>query len=439
MKTVRQVAFDIIQQVLSGEQYSNLLINRAIQSKDVEGKDIGLLTELVYGTVQRKLTLDFYLEPFITGKRVDDDVMNNLRLAVYQAVYLDRIPQHAIVHEAVELAKDQHPRASGFINGVLRSFFRQPLRDISEIDDPMKRLSIETSTPLWIIKLWTKQYDFELAKTLAEIGQTKPYQFARINRLKGSREAVLSRLEEQGIEYETVHNHPDAIYLSTDNIANTPAYKMGYVTVQDLSSQWVGRLLAPKKGERVLDCCAAPGGKATHLAEIMENEGEVIAGDLYDHKIGLIREHVNRLGTTIVRPIRMDTTMITERFEKESFDRVLLDAPCSGFGVIHRKPEIKYNRKPEDLDALITLQRAMIDEAVQLVKPGGHFVYSTCTINKKENEKMVEYLLERYPDFSLDPTPIQQYGLDEHSNGYIRLVNHHPGADAFFISCFKRN
>lgn len=436
MKTVRSIALDIIEGVLNGEQYSNLLINQAIKKKDVEGKDIGLLTELVYGTVQQKLTLDYYLEPLIINKSVDADVMNNLRLAVYQAVYLDRIPQHAIVHEAVELAKERHPRASGFVNGVLRSFFRKPLRELSEIKDPLERLSIETSTPLWMIRLWTKQYDFELAQSLCRLGQTKPYQFARLNRLKGSREEIISRLDAQGIEFKLVDDHPDAIYLMSDNIANTPAYKAGDVTVQDLSSQWVGRILDPQKGERVLDCCAAPGGKSTHLAELMDDIGEVVAGDLYDHKIDLIQYNADRLGTSIVHPIQLDATKLTDTFEPESFDRVLLDAPCSGFGVIHRKPEIKYNRKPEDLDALVTLQKAIIDEAVKLVKPNGRLVYSTCTINKKENEKMVEYLLNTYPEFTLDASPFERYGLG--NDGFVRLVDHHPGADAFFISCFKR-
>lgn len=439
MKTVRHVALDIINKVLQGEQYSNLYINQAIKKKWVEGKDVGLLTELVYGTIQRLMTLDYYLEPFIKEKTVEDSVRNNLRLAVYQAVYLDRIPQHAIVHEAVELAKELHPRASGFVNGVLRNFFRKPLRSLAEINDPLERLSIETSTPLWLVNLWAKQYSIELAQTMCALGLSKPYQFARINRLKGTPDTILSLLEAQGIDFSVVASNPDAIFLETDNIANTPAFHRGYVTVQDLSSQWVGKVVDPQAGERVLDCCAAPGGKSTHLAELMNNVGTVIAGDLYEHKLELIKNHANRLGISIVQPAKLDATEITNHFPKESFDRVLLDAPCSGFGVIHRKPEIKYNRKPEDLDALIQLQQQMIDEVVQLVKPNGRLVYSTCTINKKENEKMVEYILQTYPEFELDSAPFKALGLSDEDLGYVRLINHHPGADAFFISCFKRS
>ena len=438
MKTVRRTAFEMIEQILQGEQYSNLLLNEAIQKRWVDEKDVPLLTELVYGTIQRLLTLDFYLEPFIHDKRVEESVRNNLRLAVYQAVYLDRIPPHAIVHEAVEIAKADHPRAQRFINGVLRSFFRHPLRSLEDIHDPLERLSIETSTPLWLIKLWAKQYDIDLARTLGQLGLSKPRQFARLNRLKGKREALLAEIRHHGIDFEEVPENPDAISVKGANIATTEAYRKGWVTVQDLSSQWVGKIVDPKPGERVLDCCAAPGGKATHLAELMGNQGIVIAGDLYDHKLELIAHHAKRLGTTIVKPIKLDATKLTTYFPKEHFDRVLLDAPCSGFGVIHRKPEIKYLRKPEDLDALVRIQQQMIDEAVQLVKPKGRLVYSTCTINRKENERMVDYLLSHHPEWELDPTPFAQLGLKDGGRGYVQLIDSHLGSDAFFISCFQR-
>ena len=230
---------------------------------------------------------------------------------------------------------------------------------------------------------------------------------------------------------------PEAIYFEDDNIANISLYKAGYLNIQDLSSMYVAKILEPKKGERIIDVCSAPGGKSTHIAEIMEDSGEVVACDIHEHKIKLIEHNIRRLGLKSIKTMLIDARKLTTVYGKESFDRVLVDAPCSGFGVIRRKPEIKYNKKPTDIDEIILLQKEIIDEAVKLVKKAGTLVYSTCTINKKENEKMVTYILDTYPEFTLNSAPFENLNLG--NQGYVQIIDQVKGGDIFFIACFRKN
>ncbi len=432
---VREAALDVINKVLTEGAYSNLLLNETIHKNDLNDKDIGLLTELVYGTIQYKMTLDYYLTPYVGDKKIKNVIRNLLRMAFYQKVYLDKIPDHAIINEAVNIAKIYHQ--DSFVNAVLRNLMRDGLRDLDLIEDEMERLSIETSHPLWLVKMWSKQYDFETTKRVCFMNNMKPYQFARLNLFKDSKENILKRLADFQINYQLTEIE-EGIYLKNEAIAETSLYKSGYLNVQDLSSMMVTKILSPQQHEKIIDVCAAPGGKSTHIAEAMKDSGEVIACDIYEHKINLIEFNARRLGLNSVHPILIDATKLTTRFEENSFHRVLVDAPCSGLGVIRRKPEIKYNKKPSNLDEIIGIQKDIIDEAVKLVKIDGTLVYSTCTINKKENEKMVTYILEKYPEFGLNPEPFHKLGLG--GPGYLQLIDQIKGADIFFIACFiKKN
>lgn len=431
---VRKVAVSVITDCLNQEVYSNLKLSQVISEGLVKPIDVPLLTELVYGTITYKMTLDYYLADFIRERKIPNYLRNILRLAVYQMKYLDKIPSHAIINEAVELTKERYKQQdANFVNAVLRNILRQGTKKVETIEDPLERLSIETSHPLWLVKMWSKQYGFEVAEKLCRINNTKPLQFARLNFTKGEKAAVLAALKD--IPYHEVPGIPEAIYFTENNIAHSQAFKAGYLTIQDLSSMLVGIVLDPKAGEQILDTCSAPGGKATHMAERMQNQGRVVACDIHEHKLGLIKQNAKRLGLSIVEPQLCDATKLTETFKPQSFDRVLVDAPCSGFGVIRRKPEIKYNKTPEDLDQILTLQKAIIKEAMTMVKPGGRLVYSTCTINKKENEKMVEYILQS-DHFELEPKPFMALGLGE--QGYCQIIDQFPGADVFFIACFTR-
>ncbi|QVK18836.1 16S rRNA (cytosine(967)-C(5))-methyltransferase RsmB [Mycoplasmatota bacterium] len=433
MKNVREVALNIINKVLNEGAYSNLILNETIQTIRLNEKDVGLLTELVYGTIQYKTTLDYFLAHFIGEKKIKNEVRNILRMAVYQMVYLDKIPNHAIINEAVNLTKRKYEGKSGFVNAVLRNITRQGVPSLDEIKDEKERLSVETSHPLWLVKMWSKQYDLSTAKKVCELNNIKPYQYARLNLYKDKKENILNRLDKLNIDYELTQID-EGIYLKNENIANTSLFKSGYVNIQDLSSMLVAKVLSPKQGDKVIDVCSAPGGKSTHIAELMKDSGEVIACDIYEHKIKLIEYNKRRLGLKSVQPTLIDATQLTKVFDEGSFDRVLVDVPCSGLGVIRRKPEIKYNKKPTDLDEIIKLQKEIVDESIKLVKKDGTLVYSTCTINKKENEKMVEYILENYPEFELNSAPFEKLNLG--NKGYVQLINQIKGADIFFIACF---
>ncbi len=433
MENVREKALDIINQVLNEEAYSNLLLSETIKNNEIKDIDIGLLTELVYGTIQYKMTLDYYLSKYIGEKKIKNYVRNILRMSIYQKVYLEKIPDHAIINEAVNLTKKKYEDSAGFVNAVLRNFMRNDIPSLDDITDIYERLSIKTSHPLWLIKMWSKQFDFETAKKICEANNIRPYQFARLNLFKDKKENIIKRLKDLRIAYEPTPLE-EGIYLKNENIANTSLYKSGYVNVQDISSMYAARILEPKKGDKVIDVCSAPGGKSTHIAELMENTGDVVACDIHEHKIKLIEYNKRRLGLSCITPTLIDARKLTMVFHEHSFDKVLVDAPCSGFGVIRRKPEIKYNKKPTDLDEIVVLQKEIIDEAVKLVKPGGSLVYSTCTINKKENEKMVEYILKQYPEFVLNPEPFVKLNLG--NKGYVQLIDQVKGADIFFISAF---
>lgn len=436
MTKVRKLALEIINQVLLEDAYSNLLLSEVLNKYHLKDVDKRLLTELVYGTITYLLTLDYYLSKYIGSKKVDDVIRNILRMAVYQIVYLDRIPNHAIVNEAVELAKEYKQEASSFVNGVLRSFLRNGIQDINNISDDVERLAISTSHPLWLVRMWVKQYGYELTEKVCKLNNQKPNQYIRLNLYKDTRENILKKLTEYEIKYEET-TLKEVIRVLDENIAHTSLYKDGLVYIQDLSSSHVARILDPKPQESIIDVCAAPGGKTTHIAELMHNDGKVYACDIHEHKIELIKEHQERLGLSCIKPVLCDARKLTDIFPPQSFNRVLVDAPCSGFGVIRRKPEIKYNKKPTDLDEIIVLQKEIIDEAVKLVKPNGTLVYSTCTLNKKENEKMVEYILSKYPTFKLDKEPFEKLSLN--SEGFIQLIDQIDDADIFFIACFKKD
>lgn len=292
--TVRKLALEIINKVLLEGAYSNLLLNETIKNNKLNHKDIGLLTELVYGTIQFKITLDYYVNKFIGDKKIPHMVRNILNMAFYQKIYLDKIPDYAIINEAVNLTKENNKRYTGLVNGVLRNLMRKGTPQIDILDE-VEKLSIVNSHPIWLVKMWVKQYDFALAKKICLMNNLRPYQFARLNLFKDKRENIIKRLNELNIAYENTAID-EGIYLESENIANTVLYKSGYLNIQDLSSMYVSKILAPKEGERIIDVCSAPGGKATHIAEIMNDSGEVIACDIHEHKIKLIEFNKNRLG-----------------------------------------------------------------------------------------------------------------------------------------------
>lgn len=439
-KRVREIALELLESIEKNQAYSNLLLNQAINRNQIKGPDVGLLTELVYGTLQRRDTLDYYLQPFLK-KKVDQWVRILLRLSLYQMVYLDKIPERAIIFEAVEIAKKRgHKGISSMVNGVLRSVQRQGISTFDQITDPIKRVAIETSHPVWLVERWVKQFGFEKTKAMCLENLIPPVQTARVNTVKTTRDKVIESFQAEGIDAKPSEILPVSIQISKGNIAHTDVYKNGDVSIQDESSMVVAYALRLEEGFHVLDMCAAPGGKTAHIAEFLHGTGVVDALDLHEHKVKLIRENADRLQLDNIVERTMDSREASEYLEKTSYDRVLVDAPCSGLGVLKRKPDIKYTKQLKDIERLSEIQASLLDEAAKLVKVNGILVYSTCTVDQLENEKQMEDFLQRHPEF--EPVnvhvPETLNDLVEKDQYTLQIFPQDFGSDGFFISSVRK-
>lgn len=406
----RAIALEILLKYFNENSYLNITLNEYLENSNLLRNDKDLVTRIVYGTVQNKLYLEYQLEPYLEGKKVKTREKAILLMSLYQLIFLDKIPDYAIIDEAVVLAKKKNLYAGKFVNAVLRNYLRQGIRSIDE-EDPLKKLSIETSHPLWLVKMFTKQYDLETTKKICFHDNTPPTRAARVNTLKISKEELL-----KNNHFKAGNLAPEALLYDAGNIANTEYFKQGLVTIQDESSQLVASLLDPQSDDLVLDMCCAPGSKTTHLAALMKNQGKIIACDLFEHKINLVAANLKRLGVTNVELHVQDATILDAKYSKETFDKILLDAPCSGLGVMKRKPEIKYHDS-NIMDSIILLQRKLLDNAYYLLKNDGKMVYSTCTLNKKENESMIKQFLNKFPDMRIiEEKKILPYDYD--SDGF---------------------
>jgi len=443
---VRSAALDVLLKVSREGAYSQLALHHAIEKSGFHSQDTALLTQMVYGTIQWRLTLDYHLKPFLKkGARTKPWVKELLRLSVYQLAFLDKIPHHAVVNVAVEIAKKRGgQRVSGFVNGVLRAYIRTGGPDVQTIQDAWERKEILHSHPRWLLKRWTSQYGEEATVAICKANHTPPDVTIRVNRLKWDRKACLSTLREAHFDVKEGNLSPDAIVLKKGKIIDHPIYKEGKVTIQDESSMLVARALDAKPGQRVLDACSGPGGKTTHIAELMDDTGEILALDIYEHKIGLVRSQAARLGLSSIKTMVADARRTGEIFPKESFDRILIDAPCSGFGVIRRKPEIKYEKTAEDVASISRLQREILDANAPLLKKSGVLVYSTCTIDKEENVFAVQDFLKTHPDFTIDTSLVERLPevVREKSlwfaDGMCQILPQHFGTDGFFIAAFLK-
>ncbi|MFZ7946643.1 16S rRNA (cytosine(967)-C(5))-methyltransferase RsmB [Neobacillus sp. 19] len=442
-KNVRAIAMDLLVQIEKNQSYSNLLLNNVIEKNELSPIDVGLLTELTYGTLQRRMALDFYLKPFLKdNKKLANWIHHLLRLTLYQMVYLDRIPDRAAIYEAVEIAKIRgHKGIASLVNGVLRSIQREGLPLMSEVSDPNERLSLETSHPLWLVTRWVKQFGFEKTKEMCEVNLTAPMQTARVNLTKISRDECVAILEEDGYQIEKSPIIPEAIRSLKGNLASTIAFKYGMLTIQDESSMLAAYALGAKEGKFVLDACAAPGGKSTHIAEKMQNTGEVISVDLHQHKVKLINDNARRLGLSNIKTNVSDSRLIQEKFKDESFNRILLDAPCSGLGVMRRKPDMKYTKTEQDVERLSVIQQDLLNSVAPLLKKGGILVYSTCTVDKQENEQTVKKFLENHPEYEGDVSFKQRMpeAIQPLVTGYdLQIFPQDLGSDGFYIAAIRK-
>ncbi|MEK3884411.1 16S rRNA (cytosine(967)-C(5))-methyltransferase RsmB [Paenibacillus sp. PL2-23] len=451
--TPRELALDILVKVAKSGAYSNIQLNRSLQDSGMSRADAALATELVYGTIGRQATLDYWLGKFVAKglSKLEPWVHQLLRLSAYQLLFLDRIPVHAAVHEAVTIAKRRgHAGISGMVNGVLRSLDRargELTLDRIQAATPIATLAIRHSYPEWLVKRWADAYGLETTEAMLAAGNEPPHASIRANRLAGTRDELLRELRESGIEAKPSQLAPFGIVVTGGgNMADADGFRQGRWSLQDESSMLVAEVVAPAPGMKVLDCCAAPGGKSAHLAELMEGKGKVWANDLHAHKRELITAQTERLKLRNVEAIIGDAAELSNRFAEGSMDAVLLDAPCSGLGVIRRKPEIKWNKTESDIFEIAAVQRRLLNEVCGLVRPGGTLVYSTCTMEKEENERQVAAFLAAHPEFELDSEwpdtvkeRLRQDGLiGPDFTGELQLLPQHYGSDGFYIARMKR-
>lgn len=437
---LREIIHNIVYRIEKDGGFSHLLINHEVSRHQLSEKDKALLTNLVYGTIQHKLVLDYYLSPFIKGKNVEDWVLTLLRTAIYQMFFLDRIPHHAILYESVEIAKRKgHKGTASFVNGVLRNIQRQGIPSTDSIEDKRKRISVETSHPEWLINYWMDTYGENLTEEMAKTNITQKPQSIRIQSMKTSREDIIKKLAKLNIVAKRSPITKHGLIIEKGNILETSLLKDGLVTIQDQSSILVSELMQIKETMIVLDACSAPGGKTTHIAELLHNTGEVYAYDIQKNKLKLIEQNVKRLGLSNVFINQADARKLTEKHEEKSFDRILLDVPCSGLGVLRSKPDIKYNKDQTDIKNLSTIQNHILSSTSKLLKEAGKLIYSTCTVTKEENEEIIEQFLNQNNHFKVDESFFEELPKElKNSPGIskygIQIFPQLYNTDGFFIT-----
>ncbi|MBR5773745.1 MAG: 16S rRNA (cytosine(967)-C(5))-methyltransferase RsmB [Clostridia bacterium] len=431
MKTPRQTAFEILMRVEKDKAFSNKALDNALKKLEYSRQDSVFISALVYGVLERRITLDYQIARFLTRsiKRLKPDALTILRMGMYQLMYMDKIPPSACVNESVKLAKSNRCEyCSGLINAVLR---KASDKEIVYPDraDLIEYLSVRYSVEKWLAKLFVDSYGEENAVAVLEDSFGRAPIYIRVNTLKTTKDELKELLIEQGVEVEETEAVENALMISNfDSIYKNELYLNGYFHVQDLASQLCCMALSPQKGETVIDMCSAPGGKSFTTAELMGNEGEIRSYDLYDHKIELIKRGAERLGITIIKASVHDSSVLDKN--EIMADRVLCDAPCSGLGTIRRKPEIRY-KSSEEIAGLPDIQLQILKNAAEYVKIKGILVYSTCTLNRAENECVVEEFLRQNTDFEI--VPCIEHLDCYRDNDMVTLMPHKNSTDGFFV------
>lgn len=421
--------------------WSNVHLKKAIRRDGLDRRDAALASRLCFGVLQNKLLLDVVIGKFSTVKpeKLEPRVRQALRLGLYQLLFLDKVPQHAAVNESVALARkySRNPRSAGLVNAVLRAFLRQKgaLPAIAGKDE-IETLSLRYSHPRWLVEAFVSALGPDEAAQLLRLNNAQPPTCAQVNPLKTTVGALGEALGEAGAEVQPHPWLPDCLLLSgTGDLEQLDSFRSGDFYVQDAASRLAVLASGVKPGDRVLDACAAPGGKSFAAAIQMENRGEVVACDIHPHKIGLIAAGGLRLGLTCIQAREQNAKTFVQGWEG-TFDVVLADVPCSGLGIIRKKPDIRY-KDPGPMESLPAVQRAILENASRYVKPGGVLLYSTCTLLKRENEDVVTAFLEAHPEFVLAPFTLP--GPVGACGGMCTLWPQRHGTDGFFVAKMIRN
>ena len=426
MAGARELILKGLYQIEEKEAYSNKALQEILENRNLAAADRSFATELLMGVVRNKLKLDYIITQFskIKMRKLSPWVHQILRMGIYQMVCMDNIPDSAACNESVKLAgKYGHGASRGFVNGVLRSVSRNKENISYPVENP-QRLSVIYSCPDWLTEKLISQYGADIAERILAASHKQQPLTIRVNRLKITGEALTEQLAKEGCKACFKDDDPLCLYIDGAlNVNDSICYKEGLYSIQNISSMAAVKALSPKRGDFVLDLCAAPGGKTAYAAEMMDNCGRIIAFDIHAHKVELIEKTAQRLGISIIEAREQNAEIFQADLEQKA-DCVLADVPCSGIGVIHKKPDIKWRRSIADITELCKIQKRILENAAKYVKPGGTLVYSTCTVLREENQEQTVWFLNKYPMF----------GLEEER----QLHTYETGGSGFYIAKFIR-
>lgn len=437
---VRGTSVKILNRIERTDSYLEKLLEHELKNSELNGNDKALLYEIVHGVVRWMGRLDWVLNGFYKGtfSKGIPNLKNALRVALYQILFLDRVPDHAAVNEAVEFIKKLHgQRPADLTNAVLRNIIRSKngIRYPDQNEDLLGYLAAYYSHPSWMIKRWLERFGREETEALMNANNERPFLTLKVNSLKISSREFQSLLNSVNLKFNQGKYLPEFFKLhNLTNITQWQYFNEGYFYIQDESTGLACRLLDAQPGMRVLDLCAAPGGKTSYLADMMNNKGEIVALDRYDSRLEILRKNINRLGVNIVNTVETDAM----EFESEPFDKILADIPCSGTGTLSKKPDIKWKKDLFDIRKLNELQYGLLEKAASLLKVNGHLVYSTCSIEEEENFHIVKKFLENNNNYKLvDASSMYPPELLD-KNGCIQTLPHKHGLDGAFAAKIVR-
>lgn len=421
MDKARETVLKVLYKIDVQKGYSNIVLNEEIRKKQKElnDKDIGLISEIIYGVTTWKLTLDSIISKYskIKIKKISPWILNILRMSIYQIIFLDKIPKSAAVNEGVKLAKKYGNSGSiGFTNAILRKIEYKDYEELFNEADDIKKISKTTSMPEWIIQeLKRDGLNINKIEEISKNSNIRPNISVRVNTLKITKEKLIRRLENKNINVQNGILNDFLAFNKIRNIENMEEFKEGLFTVQDEVAGLTALVLNPNPGDNILDACSSPGGKTTYLAEIMNNEGKIEAWDIYEHRTKLVENAAKRLDIKNIKTVVQDATIYNEKYENK-FDKILLDVPCLGIGVLKRKPDIKWQKEEKDVEEITKTQYKILETCFKYLKPGGKLVYSTCSIFKSENEDIIRKFIENNKN-----AKIEKILFDENSNLKIEL------------------
>ena len=434
----REIALDILLEILERGGYSHIILRQALNKYQyLDKSERAFISRIAEGTVEYLLQIDYIIDSFSNTKvsKMKPVIRTILRMSVYQLIYMDRVPDSAVCNEAVKLAvKRKFTGLKGFVNGVLRNISRNK-EGLGWPDD-----SVRYSMPAWIVSMWEETYGRETAVTIMESFLKNKKTTVRCNFAKASKEEIIQSLRNQGAEVSESGISETVLCIEKyDYMEGLEAFQKGYIQVQDLSSSFVGEIADPKKGDYVIDVCGAPGGKSIHIADKLDGTGMVEVRDLSLLKINMVEENIRRCGYLNIRT-KVQDALVTDPDSMEKADIVIADLPCSGLGIIGRKPDIKYRMTPDALESLAALQRNILTVAQAYVKPGGRLIFSTCTINRKENEENARWFLEQFPFdcISLKGKLGEKLDSAAANRDFIQLLPGIHPCDGFFIAAFQK-